>query len=118
VSRSRILAIAAAVSLALASAALAHTRLSSTSPRDGAVLENPPRAALATFSTDIAGGTLVVRKAGRVVSIGQGGRNPATRKQLRVRLRSGLTAGRYVARWTVVAGDGDEQSGSFSFRVR
>jgi methionine-rich copper-binding protein CopC len=37
---------------------------------------------------------------------------------VRAQLQTGLASGRYVARWTIVAGDGDEQSGAFSFRVR
>jgi methionine-rich copper-binding protein CopC len=35
-----------------------------------------------------------------------------------VPLESGKRAGRYRARWTIVAADGHDQDGSFRFRLR
>jgi methionine-rich copper-binding protein CopC len=73
----------------------------------------------ATFSQAIRSGTLKVkRKGGSKVSLGSGGRDPRRISRVKASLKSGLSAGRYRARWSIKAADGHEQSGSFSFRLR
>jgi methionine-rich copper-binding protein CopC len=70
-----------------------------------------------TFTEEILSGTIVVRKAGAVVSRGTGGKDPGNVRRLRVAMKSGLGTGRFVVNWTVTAPDGHHQHGSFSFRV-
>ena len=96
----------------------AHTGVVATSPKTGAMLSDAPRIVTVTFSQEILRGTMVVRKAGVVVSRGSGRKDPTNVRRVRVALKSGLGKGRYVARWTITAVDGHVQHGSFSFRVR
>jgi methionine-rich copper-binding protein CopC len=101
-----------------ASAATSHTGVVSTSPKKGAKLAKPPKAVTVTFSQEIRGGSIVVRRAGTVVSLGSGGKDPRDVRRLRVVLKNGLGAGLYKVRWRVEAADGHEQSGGFSFMVK
>jgi methionine-rich copper-binding protein CopC len=54
----------------------------------------------------------------KVYSIGKGGRDPRNISRLIVELKSSKPAGRYKAKWTLVAADGHDQKGSFRFRLR
>ncbi len=110
----------AAAALAVAAApAAAHTEVKSSSPAKGSTARTSIRTVTVTFTGPIQRGTIRVRKkGGRVVSDGGGGRDPRQVTRLRVPLRGGLTAGRYTARWSMVAADGHTQRGSFSFRLR
>ena len=112
--------IALAVGLAVvATPAAAHVRVKSTSPPRGGTASTSIGSVTVTFTGAIRRGTLrVVRRGGRVVSVGSGGRDPRRISRLRVSLRSGLKAGRYRARWTCVAADGHRSDGSFRFRLR
>ena len=94
-----------------------HTGLVSTSPKAGATLRRPPRRVTVTFAQQLRSGSIVVRKSGRIVSTGAGGRDPANVRRLRVALPQGLGAGRYAVRWRATAADGHVQAGTFSFRV-
>lgn len=104
-----------------AAPALAHDYVVRTSPAPGSSV---PRAkatlASVTFGQPFQRGTLVVKAAatGRLASIGSGAKAKADVRRLQTRLRSGLRAGRYVARWSVVAADGHRQTGTFAFRLR
>ena len=101
-----------------ASAALAHVDVVATSPKRNAQLAKAPRAVTVTFSAQTLRGTIAVKNGqGRVVST-KGGRDPGDVRRLRVTLRPGLGKGAYVVRWTAVAPDGDEATGSFRFTVR
>jgi copper resistance protein C len=110
----------AAVVLAVAAApAPAHVRVESTRPASGGTASTSIGSVTVTFTGAIRRGTLrVVRRGGRVVSIGRGGRDPRNISRLRVSLKSGLRAGRYRARWTCVAADGHRSDGFFRFRLR
>lgn len=110
-------ALATIASLALATAAQAHTEVASTSPRNGRTASTATRSVTVTFTGQIRRGTLSVSRAGRKVSRGSGGVDPRSVKRLRVALGSRLKAGRYVARWSIVAADGHRQSGTFRFRL-
>jgi methionine-rich copper-binding protein CopC len=98
--------------------ASAHVRVVSTNPATGGSASRSIRTVRVTFNAAIRSGTLRVfrRSTGAQVS-GTGARNPRNLRQLVTSLRSGLAAGRYIARWTLVASDGHRQSGSFGFRL-
>ena len=101
-----------------ATPALAHTGITSSSPKAGAKLERPPRRVTVTFSAEPRTGSLVVRNStGRVVSRGPNGKDPANVRRLRVTLVRGLSQGRYTVHWKITTADGHRQSGRFSFRV-
>jgi methionine-rich copper-binding protein CopC len=103
----------------MAGTAYAHFGVKSTSPGKGATAATSLRAVKVTFTGPIRSGTLRVTGPGRkLVSVGSGGRDPSSIARVRVRLKGDLSAGRYKARWTAVAADGHEQSGSFRFRLR
>jgi methionine-rich copper-binding protein CopC len=111
--------IASITPLVAAGTALAHAELASTSPKTGATLARVPARVTATFTGHLRSGTITVKDSrGRTVSIGTRGRDPANVKRLRVPLKRGLSSDRYTVRWTIVAADGDEQVGSFRFRVQ
>jgi len=95
----------------------AHVGVSATSPRAGAILQRVPRTVSVTFTGEILEGTIVVRKAGVVVSKGTGRKDPTNARRVRVAMKSGLGKGTYVVRWTVTSPDGHHQHGSFRFRV-
>jgi methionine-rich copper-binding protein CopC len=114
------LAATAAAAFAVGAApAAAHTEVKSTSPPAGSTKGTGLRAVTVTFTQAIQRGTLrVTKRGGRTASKGTGGRDPRKISRLKVRMKRGLAAGRYTARWTIKAVDGHEQSGSFSFRLK
>jgi copper resistance protein C len=118
--RLAVVAVVPAVALgAAATPGLAHVKVESTKPARGGTASTSIRTVTVTFTGPIRRGTLrVVRRGGRVVSVGSGGRDPRNISRLRVGLKSGLKAGRYRARWTCVAADGHRLDGSFRFRLR
>ena len=118
--RVALLAVVPAVTLGVtASAASAHIEVKSTSPARGGTAGTSIRTVTVTFDGPIRRGSLrVVGPGGRVVSVGNGGRDPRKITRIRVAVKSRKPAGRYRARWTVVAADGHSQSGSFRFRLR
>ena len=72
-----------------------------------------------TFEGPIRRGTLrVYGPSDQLVSIGKGGRDPRKISRLITELKSGKKAGRYRAKYTLVAADGHKQRGSFRFRLR
>lgn len=118
--RIRLTIILTAVSMAIAATtALAHTSVSSTSPKRGGTAKTSIKTVRVTFDEQIRSGTLRVTGPGdKVVSSGKGGRDPRNVKRLVVSLKGGLKAGKYRVKWTIVAADGDDQKGSFSFRLK
>jgi methionine-rich copper-binding protein CopC len=115
----RIAVLGAAVFVATVAVAHAHFDVKSTSPGKGATAATSLRAAKVTFTGPLRSGTLrVAAPGGKLASVGDGGRDPRNVARLRVRLKDGLSAGRYRARWTAVSADGHPQSGSFRFRLR
>jgi methionine-rich copper-binding protein CopC len=118
--RLALLAAVPAVTVAVTTgAAFAHTDVKSTSPAKGGTAKSSIRTVAVTFDGPIRRGTLrVTGPGGAVVSVGSGGRDPRKITRLRVPLERGKRAGRYRARWTIVAADGHEQRGSFAFRLR
>src|SRR3954471_21076988 len=113
------LATAAVVSAVTAGSAFAHETVKSTSPGKGKTASTHTSKVSVTFSGMIRRGTLkVTGPGGKVVSSGSGGRDPRNVTRLLVSLKSGLKAGSYKATWTIVASDGDDQHGSFPFKLK
>jgi methionine-rich copper-binding protein CopC len=109
----------AAITLGLtAPVAIAHTEVTSTSPKAGAYAKRTLSKAQVRFNQPIRSGTLRVLRAGKKVSAGSGRRSPANVRAIEARLEDELAAGTYVARWTMTAADGHTQKGSWRFKVR
>ena len=114
-----VLAVALALFAIPATAALAHTKVVSSSPKRGGTAKTSIRAVKITFNQQVSGGSIrVTGPGGRVVSAGKGGRDPRNVKRLVVALKGGLKSGRYKASWTIKAADGHTQKGSIRFRLR
>lgn len=120
----RLRAVAMVVALAgalIPSPAQAHVQVDKTFPRTGGSACTSIGRSFVLFNGPIVGGDLtVVRKSdGQKVSRGDGDRAEGNHNKLVVHLRTSmLTSGGYRATWLIVAGDGDEQNGEFSFRLR
>jgi copper resistance protein C len=107
----------AAVAL-VATAAVAHVDVKSRSPSKGGTASKSIRFVSVTFDGPVRRGSLrVVGPGGRVVSTG-GGRDPRNITRVRAGLKGSLRAGRYRARFRIVAADGHRQRGSWRFRLR
>jgi methionine-rich copper-binding protein CopC len=111
--------LASALVLGAATAASAHTEVKSTSPAGGATVKSTLTKVTVTFTGELKRGTLrVTGPGGKVVSAGDGGRDPRNTSRLIVGLKRSLKPGSYTASWTVVAADGHKQKGSFHFKLR
>jgi methionine-rich copper-binding protein CopC len=102
-----------------ATGAWAHVKVKSTSPKAGASVKKSLKSVKVLFTGPIRSGTLKVYTAGGTkVSKGNGGRDPRNINRLIVGLKGGLKAGRYTAKWSIIAADGHKQNGSFGFRLK
>jgi methionine-rich copper-binding protein CopC len=111
--------LATALVLGVAATAAAHTEVASTAPAGGATAKTSISKVTVTFTGPITRGTLrVVGPGGAVASVGKGARDPRNVKRVAVALKSSLKAGPYKASWTIVAGDGHTQKGSFRFTLK
>lgn len=114
-----------AVLLALAitpGSALAHGRLVSSNPSNGATLSAPPDRIILVFSEELQpdGNLITVTDAGgRQVDRGDTALdlNDAKRATLTVSLQSGLGNGVYTVQWRNVSTDGHSDRGQISFTV-
>ena len=110
---------AALLVTAFAGVALAHVNFVSSSPAKNGTAKTTIKVATVTFSGQLKSGTLSIKKSGGAkVSVGAGARDPRNVKRILVSLKSGLKAGKYTATWTIVAGDGHKESGSYSFTLK
>ena len=99
--------------------ALAHVDVDKTSPRRGGTAKTSLSAVSMTFEGPLRRGTLrVTGPGGKRYSIGKGGRDPRKISRLIVELKRSKPAGRYKARYTLIAADGHDQKGTFRFRLR
>jgi copper resistance protein C len=99
--------------------ALAHVDVEKTSPRRGAAAKTSLSSVSVTFEGPLRRGTLkVTGPGGKVYSIGRGGRDPRKISRLIVEMKRSKPAGRYKARYTLIAADGHDQKGTFRFRLR
>jgi methionine-rich copper-binding protein CopC len=114
--------LAAALTLGLAGAVLAHeVILTKSDPADGAVLDQAPAQVRASFNEEMQTGesTLrVVDASGQPVDLGDGGvdLDDAYHASMLASLPS-LPDGAYTVRWHVVLLDGDASDGEFTFYV-
>lgn len=103
--------------LAIPAIASAHVEILATSPSKAA--KTTVKQVTVTLSGPIRGGSLkIFGPVGELVSKGAGGRDPSNFSALLVRLKGGLTPGRYTAKPVWVGADGHRQSSSFSFRLK
>ena len=99
--------------------AAAHVDVSKTSPKRGGSAKTTLGSASISFDGPLRRGTLrVTGPGGKVYSIGKGGRDPRKISRLIVELKRSKPAGRYKARYTLIAADGHDQKGTFRFRLR
>ena len=111
--------LAAALLTVAAGTAFAHTKVKSTSPAKGKTAKTSIDRVTVTFTGPLRRGTLrVVGPGSKVVSVGKGGRDPRNINRLLVPLKGSLKAGAYKASWTILAADGHDQKGSFTFRLK
>jgi methionine-rich copper-binding protein CopC len=106
----------AGLTLAAAAPAFAHDELLGTSPKSGATVAHLPTTIKINFGEPpirVVGVTLTRAGANHVV---RARLNPKNAKQILVTTRKDST-GRYLAKWTIIAPDGDKQVGTFAFRV-
>jgi len=105
--------------MVLAATAFGHADLLRTEPRQGQVLERPPRAVVLTFNESIDPGLVQLQvsdKHGRRVDRGETFHPGGREEVLAVRLPPRL-AGRFVARFRVISEDGHPVVKRLSFRV-
>jgi methionine-rich copper-binding protein CopC len=116
--RVRTILFVAMTAASLPGPALAHAELVSSAPADGAMLDSPPREIVITFEGELQpeGSGFAVAGAGGEVGTGGVDLQVAERNVLRGDVAI-TEPGIYTVKWTVVAADGDEQLGDFSFTV-
>jgi methionine-rich copper-binding protein CopC len=115
--RRLVAAAAAAATLALPATAAAHVGIESYSPKPGSRHAKSLSVVKATFEGRVTDAELTVARGGDTVSRGDG-TVVERHRQVRVRLRDGLRAGRYTATARWLSPDGHIQSKSWSFRLR
>ncbi len=116
--RHAVAAATACAALAAPAAAVAHTPIKSTSPKNRATVDRSLRAVEVVFRGSIPDGQLTVRTAsGTKVSRGEA-RLVRGDRRLRARLKPGLKAGSYRATVRWLSSDGHVQSKTWSFRLR
>ena len=113
----RALAILVVVALAAPAVAAAHARLLRTAPADGSELTRAPRAVLVEFddTVHVAPGNAAVANDTRRSVLAEPAR--ARGRTLTLPLRSGLRAGAYTVRWSVVSEDGHKEEGLVAFAI-
>lgn len=114
--RTYFIGLAAALGFLNATSLLAHAKLLSASPADGAELAAAPGALTLSFAQPVKVGSVTVSGAGRAIpiTIDRGAKAMAT---VVLPLPS-LAAGRYTVRWSAIwPGDGHVSKGSLTFTV-
>jgi methionine-rich copper-binding protein CopC len=108
----------AVTAAALPAMTLGHAEFVSSDPADGEVVDEPPAEVVITFEGELQpdGSEFRVAGPGGEVGVGSVDLEVAERNVLRGAV-SITEPGIYTVNWTVVAEDGDEQTGAFSFTV-
>jgi copper transport protein len=119
--RKAVVAAAAALGLLLLAAgpASAHAELLSTTPGDGQTVDHAPAEVRLEFSESVSvslGGVRVFDRAGQRVDRGNSSHG-ASRRDVRVGLRSGLDDGTYIVTWRVISADSHPVHGGFVFSI-
>jgi methionine-rich copper-binding protein CopC len=111
----------ALASLLLAPAAvLAHAELVSTSPEDGATLDEPPTEVVLVFDGELdpeASGFVVTDAGGDEVGRGEVDLTVAERNEMRGGVET-EAGGEYTVSWSAAAADGHMEEGAATFTVR
>jgi copper resistance protein C len=113
----RATAIAVTTAALMAAPAAAHVGVKSYSPKRGSTVSRSLEHVKVTFKGRITDGELTVRDAdGDRVSVGEG--SVVNRKRtIRVRLKNGLSKGRYTASWRALHTDGHVNGKSWTFTL-
>jgi methionine-rich copper-binding protein CopC len=103
--------------LATATAASAHDRLESASPKPGSAVAAPPAAVTLTYSE------AVFRLGGRVQVVGPAGDVADGQPQFKDKvvtqpIRPDAPGGTYTVRWQVTSSDGHPIAGTYTFTIR
>jgi methionine-rich copper-binding protein CopC len=102
----------------LAPAAHAHVELKSSSPKAKSTVRAPKSVKL-TFTGPLRSGSITVKSSsGASATSGKGGRDPRNVNRLLVPLKSGLKAGKYTVKASIVAADGHKETFTFWFKVK
>jgi copper transport protein len=115
--RRALIAVALATALALPGAAWAHASERGSTPADGAVLADSPRAVTVVFDDVVrvgSGNAAVANATGASVL---SGKPTADLDVLTIPLRPGLRRGAYSVRWSIVSNDGHLERGVLAFAV-
>ncbi len=114
-----VVAVTLLATLFYAAPASAHVTVTGRNPGKGDTASTSIGRAWVKFNQNVRSGTIRVYKVsnGNKVSKGTGRRDPRNLARVICQMKNNLTAGRYVARWTVVGPDGHHQRGSWRFRL-
>jgi methionine-rich copper-binding protein CopC len=112
----RTLALTGAIAVVAAPVAYGHAEVTKYSPKRGSTVSRSLSTVSATFSEAVLGGKLVVRDA-KGVKYSKSSSLVKGKTTLRATLKS-LHKGRYTAKASWVADDGDKQTKRWSFTVR
>ena len=113
--RFRTLAVAGAITALAAPAAFGHAEVRRQSPRPGTTVPRSLSTVSITLSEGVLGGKLVVRDA-HGTKVSRASTLVNDKRTLRARLKS-LHTGKYTAKASWLADDGDKQTKRWSFRV-
>lgn len=105
----------------LSSAALAHPKLTGTTPDANATVATSPNELRLTFNEALEASVSnaeIEDKDGNKIETGKATTDAADNKQLVVTLPTPLKAGTYKVTWHVVAEDSHKVKGSYSFTVK
>lgn len=112
----RTIAVTGAIGAVAAPAAFGHAEVTKLSPKAGTTVPRSLHAVKISFSEAVVGGKLVVRRAsGKKVS--RKSKLVNGKSAMRTTLKT-LRKGRYKAKATWIADDGDKQSKRWTFKVR
>ncbi|WP_128377394.1 copper resistance CopC/CopD family protein [Streptomyces cavernae] len=115
-----VIASIAALLLAGAGPASAHSALRSTDPRDGTVLKTAPRQVTLTFTESVGlseDSLRVLDPGNRRINETNAAHVKGRSETARVQLRDGLPDGTYTVAWRVVSSDSHPISGAFTFSI-
>ncbi len=119
--RTRLLGLGTGIGLVLAAtAAIAHPKLTSSTPAADGMERTVPREIRLNFSEGVIAkfsGLELQDEGGKSVATGSPAVNPTDKKQLVVPLNAPLTAGKYRVLWHAVSEDTHRVKGEYTFTV-
>lgn len=107
---------ASAHGAARALARAAHAELQKRTPKPGST-QSVVRTVSAKFAGSLLGGSIEVRRGGKLLTPASSGLKPGDRRVLWASFSKALASGTYKVSWDVTSGDGHRQDGSWSFVV-